>query len=142
MIGNPGGMTLTEVLITIFIITIGLVAVATGMLLATAGVAAGQQQTTAAFLTEQRLEDIKAFALSTTDSAQGWTNVTSANFPAEAYNSITNYPTYRRTTTITTPVGSTTIKQVTVSVFWFPVGIAATTAERSVTATFILSSRS
>src|SRR5205823_12069136 len=114
------GMTIVEILIAVFIITIGLVAVATGMMLATAGVAAGQQQTTAAFLVEQQLEDIKAFALST-NSLQGWTNVTSANFPAEAYNSIVNYPTYRRTTTITTPVGSTTTKQVTVSVFWFPV---------------------
>jgi Tfp pilus assembly protein PilV len=141
MTTNARGMTIVEILIAVFIITIGLVAVATGMLLATAGVAAGQQQTTAVFLTEQRLEDIKAFALST-DSAQGWANVTSANFPAEAYNSIANYPTYRRTTTITTPVGSTTTTQVTVSVFWFPVGIAATTAERSVTATIILSSRS
>jgi len=45
-------------------------------------------------------------------------------------------------TTITTPVGSTTTKQVTVSVFWFPVAIASTSAERSVTATIILSSRS
>ena len=31
MIGNPRGMTLTEVLIAIFIITIGLTAVAAGM---------------------------------------------------------------------------------------------------------------
>jgi len=133
------GMTLVEILVAAFVITIALVAVATGMQLATAGVATGQQQTTASFLAEQRLEDIKSFAVSQ-NSAQGWTNVTSTSFPAaEAYGSITNYASYRRTTTITTPTATT--KRVTVSVFWLPVGVAGQNAERSVTFSVVLASR-
>jgi Tfp pilus assembly protein PilV len=132
-------MTMVEVLVAVFIITVGLVAVATGMQLATSGVATGQQQTTAAFLAEQKLEDIKAFALSTA-SGQGWGNITTTAFPAEGYNSISGYPAYRRATTITTP--SATTKRITVDVFWFPVGVAqSNNAERSVTVSVVLASR-
>ena len=139
MITNQRGMTLVEVLIAVFVITIGLVAVATGMQLATSGVAVGQQQTTAAFLAEQRLEDVKAFLISSS-SSQGFANINTTNFPTEAYNSIPSYPTYRRTMTITSP--SATTKRITVSVFWFPVGVTRTTnAERDVTVSVLLSSR-
>jgi prepilin-type N-terminal cleavage/methylation domain-containing protein len=140
MIFNQRGMTIVEVLIAVFVITIGLVAVATGMQLATSGVAVGQQQTTAAFLAEQRLEDVKAFLVSSS-SSQGFANINTTNFPDEAYSGITGYPSYRRTMTITSP--SATTKRVTVSVFWFPVGVSRTTnAERDVTVSVLLSSRS
>jgi Tfp pilus assembly protein PilV len=141
VIRTERGMSVIEILVAVFVITIGLVAVATGMQLATAGVAAGQQQTTAVFLAEQRLEDIKAFALST-NALQGWANVTPFNFPAaEAYGSVTNYvgSTYRRTTTI--GFSTATTKRITVSVFWVPVGVASTNAERSVTLTVVLAAR-
>ena len=138
MIHSQRGMSVVEILVAVFVIMIGLVAVATGMQLATSGVAAGQQQTTAAFLAEGRLEDIKAFALSTAGT-QGWANVTAGNFPDEAYGVITNYTRYRRTTTITD--STITTKRVTVSVFWIPVGIASTNAERSVTFSVLLASR-
>jgi prepilin-type N-terminal cleavage/methylation domain-containing protein len=139
--GNARGMTLVEVLVAVFVITIGLVAVATGMQLATSGVAIGQQQTTAVFLLGQRIENVKAFAVSTGPN-QGWANVTSANFAAEeAYGTIPNYGTYRRTTTIANPTATT--KRVTVSVFWIPVAVSSTAnAERSVTASIVLASRS
>jgi Tfp pilus assembly protein PilV len=140
MMRDQRGMSLVEILVAAFVITMGLVAVATGMQLATSGVAAGQQQTTATFLAEQRLEDIKSFAVSL-NSTQGWANVTSTNFAAsEAYGTITNYPSYRRDTTITTPTATT--KRVTVSVFWLPVGVADQNAERSVTFSVLLASRS
>lgn len=139
MIANDRGMTLVEVLIAVAIVVTGLVGVMTGMQMATSGVATGQQQTTAAFLAEQRMEDVRAFALST-NAAQGWANVTTANFPAEAYGAITNYTTYRRTTTITTPTATT--KLVVVSVFWVPVGVSASAnAERSVIVRTVLASR-
>jgi Tfp pilus assembly protein PilV len=142
VIADARGMTVVEVLVAVVIITVGLVAIATGMQVATAGVATGEQHTTAAFLAEQRLEDIKAFALST-DGSQGWANLTSARFAsAEAYGSIATHPTYRRTTAITTPAGSTTQKVVTVSVSWVPVGVASTNAERTVTVSALLASRS
>ena len=152
MTTNERGVTLIELMVAVFIITVGLVAVAKGMQLATSGVAAGQQLTTATFLAEQRLEDIKAFALST-NSSQGWANVTSTNFPAsEAYSTITSntgtstsggtsYSSYRRTTTITTPTSTT--KRVTVEVFFIPVAISSSVnAERSVVVSTVLASRS
>jgi prepilin-type N-terminal cleavage/methylation domain-containing protein len=126
---NERGMTLVEVLVAVFVITIGLTAVATGMQLATGGITAGQQETTAVFLAEQRLEDIKAFALSTA-AGQGFGNVTSANFPAEGYDSIANYAGYRRAVTITNP--SATVKRVTVDVFYRPIAVASSNPEKQV----------
>jgi hypothetical protein len=85
------------------------------------------------------MEDIRAFALSA-NAAQGWTNVTAANFADEAYGSLANYTTYRRTTTITNP--TVTTKVVVVSVFWRPVAVSGTAnAERSVTVRTVLASR-
>ena len=122
MISNERGMTLVEVLVAVTIITVGLTAIATGMQLATSGINQGQQETTAAFLAEQKLEDIKAFALSTA-AAQGFANVTGANFPSEAYSTLTGgYAGYRRTTTVTNP--SATMKVVVVRVFYRPVGVS------------------
>jgi type II secretory pathway pseudopilin PulG len=135
-------MTLTEVLIAIFIITIGLVAVATGMQLATVSINVGQQETTATFLAEEKLEDVKAFALSTLGT-RGFANVASANFPVEVYGTITingtNYNGYRRTTTIMNP--SATTKVVVVNVFYMPAGVAATNAERQVALSTVLTRR-
>jgi prepilin-type N-terminal cleavage/methylation domain-containing protein len=135
---NERGMTLVEVLVAVAIITVGLTAVATGMQLGTAGIAAGQQETTAVFLAEQRLEDIKAFALSAA-AGQGFSNVTGPNFPAEGYSSIANYGGYRRAVTITDP--SATIKRVTVDVFYRPVAVASSNAERQVSVSTTLRTR-
>jgi prepilin-type N-terminal cleavage/methylation domain-containing protein len=141
MISNERGMTLTELLMAIFIITVGLIAIATGMQLATSSINVGQQETTASFLAEHKLEDIKAFALvdPLKDPSQGFSNVTSANFPAEAYNSIASFGSYRRATTISNP--SATVKVVVVNVFYFPVGVASTSAERQVTLSTALRQR-
>jgi len=140
MIAGERGMTLVEVLVAVAIITIGLTAIATGMVLGTSGINQGQQETTAAFLAEQKLEDIKAFALSTA-SGQGFANVTGTSFPAEDYGSISGgYSTYRRTTTITNP--SATTKVVVVSVFYKPVGVSQTSSsERQVAVSTLLRER-
>lgn len=131
-------MTLVEILIAVFIITVGLIAVAAGIHLATGGITQGQQETTAAFLAEQRIEDIKAFALSTTDPTRGFGNVTAGNFPAEGYGGIAQSTGYRRTTTITSPTATT--KLVTVEVFYVAVG-TTTNAERQVTFSTVLARR-
>ena len=140
MTANERGMTLVELLVAVFIIMVGLVAIGSGFQIATVGVAIGQQQTIATFLAEQRLESMRAFAVSTSGT-QGFPNLTATNFPAaEAYGTIANYSTYRRETTITTPTGTT--KRVTVSVFWRPVAVSSTAnAERSVTVSTLLTSR-
>jgi prepilin-type N-terminal cleavage/methylation domain-containing protein len=137
MMHNERGLTLVEILVAVVIITVGLTAIATGFQLATSGVNQGQQETTAAFLAEQRLEDIKAFALST-NAAQGFANVTGANFPAEG--TIAEHNGYRRTTTITDPTATT--KVVVINVFYLPVGVSATAnSERQVSLSTVLRQR-
>lgn len=140
MITDDRGMTLVEVLVAVAIITIGLTAIATGMVLGTSGINQGLQETTASFLGEQKIEDIKALALSAA-VAQGFANVTAANFPAEDYGTIAGgYNGYRRTTTITNP--SATMKVVIVNVFYKPVGVSRTTnTERQVALTTVLRQR-
>lgn len=140
MITNERGMTLVEVLVAVTIITVGLTAIATGMQLATSAINTGQQETTAAFLAEQRIEDIKAFALSTA-AGQGFASVTNASFPAEGYGTVPGgYTGYRRTTTITDP--SATVKVVVVRVFYLPVGVNhASNNEREVAVSTVLRSR-
>jgi hypothetical protein len=51
------------VLVATAILTVGLVAIATGFQYATSGVATGRGETTAVFLAEQRIEQLKAPAL-------------------------------------------------------------------------------
>ena len=63
------GFTLAEVLVATFILAIGLVGIATGFQYATSGVETGKGESTAAFLTEQRLEQLKALALTNWTSA-------------------------------------------------------------------------
>jgi prepilin-type N-terminal cleavage/methylation domain-containing protein len=58
------GFTLVELLVATVIILVGLTAVASGFQLATSGVAVGRTQTVAAFLAEQRIEQLKAVAVS------------------------------------------------------------------------------
>lgn len=140
MIRDQRGMTLVELLVAVAIIMVGLVAIGGGFQIATVGVAVGQQQTVATFLAEQRLESIRSYLVSTSGT-QGFANITSANFAAaEAYGTIANYSTYRRSTTITNPTATT--KRVTVEVFWRPVAVSSTTnPERSVTVSALLTAR-
>ena len=53
------GFTLVELLVAMAVLGVGLVAVASGFSYGLAGVEAGKQQTTATFLAEQHLEQIK-----------------------------------------------------------------------------------
>lgn len=63
------GVTLAEVIIATFIVSIGLVAVASGFQFATAGISTGRSETMAAFLAEQRLEQLKSSAISNYNGA-------------------------------------------------------------------------
>jgi type II secretory pathway pseudopilin PulG len=136
------GFTLIEVLVATFIIIVGLVAVATGFQYATAGVATGRGETVATFLAEQRLEQLKAVALTNYNGPWGGTSLgagttteycqssnigtTSSNCQATAFSGGT---TYTRTTTITDNPGGTgctgtapnVCKRIRVSVTYRPV---------------------
>jgi len=134
------GFTLAEVLVAAAFVTIAFAAIGTGFLQGTGSVEIGRQQTTAIYLGEQRLEQIKAWSLSST---QGFSSVATgaACCADEAYNSIANYSRYRRAVTVT--VSGTNNKVIQVSVFYFPVNPAAGNAgnERRVDVSTLVTNR-
>ena len=139
---RPGeaGFTLAEIMVACAIISVGLVAVATGFGFGVDGVEAGRQQTTAVFLAEQRIEQAKELAMRQT----GLVQLTVANLPAtEAYGTIVGAPpSYRRTTVITANPGGVTGARVDVVVFYRPVtGRGVLSTERSVSLSIFLANR-
>ena len=140
MIRGARGFTLAEVLVATAVLTIGLVAVATGFQYATSGVATGRGETTAVFLAEQRVEQLKTQAMGTTGFAAavlaaGTTTeyCLSSNIgagPTNCQATPVAGPSYTRTTTITDianagvagcPVTPVSCKQVRVQVSYRPV---------------------
>jgi prepilin-type N-terminal cleavage/methylation domain-containing protein len=142
---QSGGFTLVEILVACAIISVGLVAVAAGLGIGVEGVEAGRQQSTALFLAEQKIEQVKEMAIKQTNLGA----VTHANLPStEAYGSIANASRYRRATRICPgdagcpALGGAPGVLVTVSVFYRPVtgwGVLAT--ERSVSLDIYLTAR-
>lgn len=155
--GDQRGFTLAEVLVAIGVILVGLVALLAASPLAMTHVGEANRKSTATFLAQHRLEQIKnAQWTSGVDNLGGQNgfNATVAQWPDEPYNTITiptgpgnaNYPRFRRTVTITdcsvAPGGCgvaadpslATLRQVTVTVFYVPLtqGIAPTVGEASV----------
>lgn len=108
MIANERGVTLAEILVAAVIVTVGLIAIAGGFQYALSGVEVGKKQSTAVFLAEQKLEQIKNDAMNNYAAMGPYT--------AEAYGSITGYPSHRRTVTVTASTAS--VKVVTVAVFY------------------------
>jgi prepilin-type N-terminal cleavage/methylation domain-containing protein len=137
---SQAGFTLAEIMVACAVISVGLVAVATGFGLGVDGVEAGRQQSTAVFLAEQRIEQAKELAMRQT----GLVQLTTTNLPAtEAYGTIVGAPPrYRRTTTITPNPGGLQGARVDVTVFYRPVtGRGVLTTERSVSLSIFLASR-
>lgn len=138
---SESGFTLVEVIVAAAVIGLGLVGVVAGFLVGVGGLEAGRQQTTATFLAEQRMEQLKARAL------QSFADVTIASYPAEAYGSITNngfpMPGYRRAVTIVdAPAALARTKLVEVSVFYRPVmGFGVLATEREVRLSALLTDR-
>jgi type II secretory pathway pseudopilin PulG len=133
------GFTLAEALVALGVLVVGLVALLGAMGYGTASVETARRSTTALFLAEQRLEEIKAFALSK-DPTQGWANLGSASFPAEGYGAIAGYPDYRRVVTVTANPGGSqpNTKQVEVRVFYRQAPGEGSATETSVTLSTLL----
>jgi prepilin-type N-terminal cleavage/methylation domain-containing protein len=135
--GGQAGFTLAELLAAVFVISLGLVAVGAGFATAIQGVETSRQQTTATFLAEQRMEQVRAAALGNSLVAcMGFANVTGVCFATQAYGAIPNAPDYRSTVTITDYIvnGAVARKRVDVEVFYRPIvawGVQLS-AERSV----------
>lgn len=122
--GSQAGFTVAELLAAVVVISLGLVAVGAGFATAIQGVETGRQQTVASFLAEQRMEQVKAAALGNPlNACQGFANITTDCFPAQAYGAIPNAPRFRSVVTITNQVvtsGIVSLKRVDVQVFYAP----------------------
>lgn len=103
------GFTLAEVLMATFILSIGLVAVATGFQYATTGVETGKSETTATFLAEQKIEQLKATAIVDFTNAALNAGATTEFCPSTgaACTGVATAGFYQRVTTITNNPGGT-----------------------------------
>ena len=148
-LGREGGFTLVEIVIACAIIGIGLVPVAYALMMGIQTVETGRQQSTAIFLAQQRMDQVKAAALIATEPPLA--NVTAAQFPAEP--TFLDFPGFRRTVTLTTylgpagglPAGLTGIR-VDVDVFYtqnnqMTARASGTNPERSVRLSNLVASR-
>lgn len=142
-LGNSAGLTLVEVVIALGVITVGLLALIAAMPLSTSLIGKSSRQTTAAFLAQQRLEQIKnakwSFApaadclgVSASDTAAPvtatWANCPGAapggfvTYPDEGLNTMAGYPHYERRVRIrncevaTCGMATATLRRVTVTV--------------------------
>ena len=114
------GLTLAEVIAAAGILTIAIFALMSAVVSGFTDVDRGRQQSTAVFLAEQRMEEVRSFAMSTS-AGQGFANLTAATYAAQAYGSIANYGQYRRTVTVTdNPGGVANTKLIDVAVFYRP----------------------
>ena len=123
---DESGLTLVEILVAVALILVGLVAVMQAFPLATQGMDTGRRQSTADFLAEQKIEEIKAWSLA--PSPRGFDNVPICNpsctglsgalavFNLEGFNSISGYGDYGRTVVVQNgPAANTKLVRVTAS---------------------------
>src|SRR5207244_11496978 len=120
MIRGDQGFTLAEVLVATAFIAITAGAIGVGFMQGTGSVETGRQQTTAVYLAEQRLEQLKAWSLNST-GGQSWASLATgaASCTNDAYNAIANYGYYRRTVTVTAHCAND--KVIPYSAFYRPV---------------------
>lgn len=107
---NNKGFTLLEILVAIIVLSIGLL----GMAALTGGIISGnkfsKELSTATTLAQDEMEEIRRLGYSGTPSTD--TDAT------EDYNSITNYPSYKRVTSTRVNNPAAGMKKATVTVFW------------------------
>lgn len=138
---DQAGVTLMEIIAAAAILTIAVFALMSSITAGFTSVDLGRLQSNAVFLAEQRLEEVRGFSVSTL-TTQGFTNVTTANFQAEAYGAIPNNPLFRRTVTVAdNPGGVANTKRVDVAVFFRPQTTIGLTGETSVTVATLITLR-
>lgn len=142
-------MTLVEVLLALSILSVGLIAFAAALPLGTSYITQSNLDSTALFLAQQRLEEIRSASWTSAPPADcvgvsasatsapvtgSWTNCPGTapaglvTYPDEAYGSMTGSAGYRRTTRIIdcvtgcAGVTDTYLRQMTVTVFFRPAG--------------------
>jgi len=138
------GFTLMEVLVAIAILAVGImaVAVATGSNSGAPAISRSSSISTATFLAQERLEQIKNALYTASPPPAGVDQITTANFPSEGYGAIAGFSGFRRTVTIQPGVPAPgTMKTITVEVFFQPVRERGLGPEESVRVTTIIAQR-
>jgi Tfp pilus assembly protein PilE len=143
---DSAGMTLVEVIIAAGIVIVGLVALIAAMPLGTSLIGESNLKTTATFLAQQRMEQIKnktwTGATDTLGGAGSSGDAAVAQWPDETYNTIANYPRLRRQVRIQdcsvappciADVNPTsllaTMRQVTVTLSFYPIVISCASSQ-------------
>src|SRR2546426_12548316 len=102
MIRGDKGFTLAEVLVATAFIAITAGAIGVGFMQGTGSVETGRQQTTAVYLAEQRLEQLKAWSLNSTGGpGRGAVAAGGAGCTNQAHNPIAEYGQYPPPATLT-----------------------------------------
>ena len=119
---DESGLTLVEILVAIAIIMVGLAVVMQAFPLGTQGMDTGRRQSTADFLAEQKIEEIRAWSLA--PPPRGFDNMPICNNPCtgagpfnlEGFSSIPGYGDYSRTVIVQNgPTATTRLVRVTLS---------------------------
>jgi prepilin-type N-terminal cleavage/methylation domain-containing protein len=156
---NQAGMTLAEVLVAVAILSIGLVALAAAIPLATYAIQEGSQLSTATFLANARLEQVKGARWSEIP-AQDNLGVSATLTVAPQSGGATTFPdelplaapyaAYRRTVRVIdcgagagcSGVVSANLRQVIVTVSYTPLtGVGQATAQKSAIVTLLIARR-
>jgi prepilin-type N-terminal cleavage/methylation domain-containing protein len=158
---NQHGMTLAEIIVALAIIGIGLVALAAAIPLAGYGIQEGSQLSTATFLANQRLEQVRNATWSATPAVDNLGISASTAVPPQSGATITfpdegpmaaPYAGYTRTVRVAdcslgagcSGIVNATMRQVTVTVTYTPitgVGQAASGTTKSAIVTMFISER-
>ena len=162
LVTNQGGMTLAEILIAVVIIGVGLVALSSAIPLAAYGIQEGNQLSTATFLANERLEQVRSARWESNPRPVDNLGVSSAPTLAPVSGAVTTFPDeaalpaphgdYARAVRITDCGGGDgcsgitrdDLRQVTVSVSYRPmtgIGLAETGTAKAATITTFVAKR-
>lgn len=126
---SNAGITLVEVLVAAALVTVGMLAALSAMIVGFRGVEAAHRSSVALFLAEERLEEVRAVAQESRP-ALGPSRLAPEAFPEEPYGAIAGRPGYRRSTEVAIdPDDRRNTRRVSVTVF-YRVGAGPETFER------------